>query len=194
MRAPEMARTVAGAQCHPCAPQIGGQLLSGARGLLVVVVDCVLLVQRGQRLGLLVGHVVGQRLGLLVGHVVNQRLGLLVGHVVGAAPGAARGSCGGAAPGPARGSCGGAAPGSACGSCGGGSAWGLLVGHVAGAALGACPGCRASPAPQPLHGCGSPFTSVHFVCFFFLLPGYVEVFLRFWKSEVFCLAFSRCSV
>ena len=83
-----MARTVAGAQCHPCAPQIGGQLLSGARGLLVVVVDCVLLVQRGQRLGLLVGHVVGQRLGLLVGHVVGQHLGLLVGHVAGAALGA----------------------------------------------------------------------------------------------------------
>ena len=35
----------------------------------------------GQRLGLLVGHVVGQRLGLLVGHVVGQHLGLLVGHV-----------------------------------------------------------------------------------------------------------------
>lgn len=54
---------------------------------------------------------------------------------------------------------------------------------------------RASAPPQPLHGCGSPFTSVQFVCFFsFLLLGYVEVFLRFWKSEVFCLAFSRCSV
>ena len=44
-------------------PPDWGQPLSGARGLLAVVVDCVLLVQRGQRLGLLVGHVAGAALG-----------------------------------------------------------------------------------------------------------------------------------
>ena len=65
-------------------PPDWGQPLSGARGLLAVVVDCVLLVQRGQRLGLLVGHVAGAALGACSWIMWRgQRLG------------PARGSCGG---------------------------------------------------------------------------------------------------